>query len=258
MKKEKLEYPLETAKLPLTGSKSLHNYESSNAQIDGLIRFVIMNAISLDQTAEQVDKALSLLVVDPQKKAELTSKKSQRKTSVDGLKKIRQILMELILVRHIENFLSYVSSILFEIFITKPEVMKSSEKIEIDKVLEHRSMDTLVKSIAENKVDSLAYSSFYKLSEYISSKLGLDLCDEEDMNTISKYIEVRNISVHNRCLVNDRYLGRTKDLTYKIGDTRVVTLIDVQVLLPRLQSVAVSFDKNVIEKFQVKKTRWKA
>ena len=66
-------------------------------------------------------------------------------------------------MRHVENFLNYLSSLLNEIFIQRPEILKSSEKIDLEIVLGHSSIEDLVQTIAERKVENLSYKSLIDL-----------------------------------------------------------------------------------------------
>lgn len=130
----------------------------------------------------------------------MEEKWSSRKGPADELKANRQLLIETILVRHIEDFINYLSAVLFEIFTTRPETLKSSDKVEVSKVLEHDSIESLVREIAENKVDSLSYSSFSKMSDFFEERFNIAIASKEDIESIKEFIEIRNIFVHNRWL----------------------------------------------------------
>ena len=61
---------------------------------------------------------------------------------IDELKNNRQVLLEIVLVRHIENYLNFLSGLLFEVFRQRPETLKSSERVELATVLRYESLDT--------------------------------------------------------------------------------------------------------------------
>jgi hypothetical protein len=67
-----------------------------------------------------------------------------------------------------------------------------------------------IRALAERKVDGLSYSSFLDLSQFFEERFHLTLVDDKDAQFVTEAIEVRNISVHNRCIVNRRYRQKTQ------------------------------------------------
>jgi hypothetical protein len=97
----------------------------------------------------------------------------------------------------------------FEVFLYRPEVLKSSEQIDLMTVLSHESMDSLIRAVAERKVDDLSYRSFNDITKYFGQKFHIRLCTELEYIEINEAIAFRNISVHNRCVVNKRFIAQT-------------------------------------------------
>lgn len=185
---------------PKTGTKAAKDFYDSWNDINRLFNFIINLVGRSEHVAKTAHDALLNFEKDPQKKAAMEEKWSSRKGPADELKANRQLLIETILVRHIEDFINYLSAVLFEIFTTRPETLKSSDKVEVSKVLEHDSIESLVREIAENKVDSLSYSSFSKMSDFFEERFNIAIASKEDIESIKEFIEIRNIFVHNRWL----------------------------------------------------------
>src|SRR6056297_490597 len=126
-----------TPPLPKTGTKAAKEFFSSWHDINRLFDFVLALAGRADHVAKTAYTALLETQHDPAKKAEMEASWNNRRGAIDELKANRQLLLETILVRHVENFINYLSAVLFEIFTTRPETLKSSDKVEVAKVLEH-------------------------------------------------------------------------------------------------------------------------
>jgi len=248
--------PLKSESLPKVGSKSLKSFILSWKDINRLFNFILFNTAHIDHTAEIAFKALFYIEDDIEKKKLMEDNWKERKGAVDELKANRQLLLEVILVRHLENYLNYLSSLLFEIFQACPSALKTSEKIEIEKVLEHDSIDSFIKNIAEQKVDSLSYSSLSKVSEYYKTKFGLSIGSESELEMLSKNIEIRNISVHNRCMINKRYIIRTNTDMNEIGKKKELFISDLDLVVPKLLSVSISVDKQARNKMKIKTIRF--
>jgi len=186
----------------------------------------------------------------------MEEKWNSRKGPVDELKANRQLLIETILVRHIENFINYLSAVLFEIFTTRPETLKSSDKVEVSKVLEHDSIESLVREIAEIKVDSLSYSSFSKMSDFFEERFKISLASKEDIQLIHEYIEIRNISVHNRCFINKRFIARTNIEHDNLGKKKELFSDQLDILIPKLAEIVKTTDVLIRRKMKVKGIRF--
>lgn len=126
---------------------------------------------------------------------------------------------EMILCRGVDNFLTYISQLLSLIFITKPETLRSSDKVRIDYVLQHPNMEELIKDLVERRVNDLSYQGMHKLNKHLAEQIGLQLIpDGPKLNKIVRLIECRNIIVHNRGIVNKLFLSRVLNSKEKLGD----------------------------------------
>ena len=79
-----------------------------------------------------------------------------------------------------------------------------------------------MRTLAERKVAGLSYASFADLSGFFFDKFHVTLFDEKDVKTIIEAIEVRNISVHNRCIINQRFVKRTGSAAEQLNKSYAV------------------------------------
>jgi hypothetical protein len=131
--------------------------------------------------------------------------------------------------RNIEAFQHYLSSMLMEVYINRPETMRSSEMIQIEEVLRHGNMTELIYRLAERKINNLSYRGFNEMFSYLKESLGLAISpDQETISTIREAIEVRNIIVHNGCVINSMFLRKTGRQDLSEGDPFPLSLDYVQ------------------------------
>ncbi len=90
------------------------------------------------------------------------------------------LLAELIHCRNVDNFLAYITDLLALIYHHRPEMLKSSEKVEVKFIMQFLSMDDLINALAEKRVQELSYKSFQDLHDYLSSKIGLPLVTTDE------------------------------------------------------------------------------
>lgn len=241
-------------KLPRSGSISFLDFQESFYKINEFLRFVIGMVSHIDYVQRKAHEALLSGDTEEEKKKRL-EEWSKRKSPVDELKKHRQFFMEVILVRHVENYLNFLSSMLKEIFLTKPETLRSSEKVEIEIVLKHDSIDDFVKTIAERKVESLSYSSYSDLAEYFLERFGIELITNTHKSIMIEAIETRNISVHNRCIINTRYISKAGADPTLIGRHKSLGINDIEKLSQIISDSVIQTDKKIRGKFKIKAHR---
>lgn len=172
------------------------------------------------------------------------------------LKQHRQVLLEIILSRHVENYLSYLSSLLFEIFTQRPETLRSSGSIDIETALQHNSINDLVRTIAKKKVENLSYSSFEDLAAYFGERFHLKLVQKEPLATIVEAIEIRNISVHNRCIINERYVSRSGSAATDVGKKKELYINYLDRVVPLLAEEVAKLDESARKRLKLKGTRF--
>lgn len=130
----------------------------------------------------------------------------------ENLRRNETLICEMALCRFVDNYLIYVSDLLALIFSARPETLKSSETVTLEFVLTHRTTPQLIDAIVRKKVDQLSYQGMRELLDFFSNRLKFPLFKEQDdLTKAIILIEVRNIIVHNRGLVNDTFLRRVKN-----------------------------------------------
>ena len=132
------------------------------------------------------------------------------------------LVSEMLLCRIVDNFLIYVTELMTLIFRTKPETLKSSkENVTFEFVLEHVALQDLVDAMVDRRVNELSYRGMRALSEYLGRNLGFDLFpDETKLARAVTLVEMRNLVVHNRGIINKTFLSRVSGTSH-IVDTRL-------------------------------------
>jgi hypothetical protein len=126
--------------------------------------------------------------------------------------------MEMMLVRGTDNFLTYLSELLALVFTSRPETLKSAETVRLEDILKHATMDDLVKRLAERRVERLSYQGMKDLQKDLAEKLNFEIFPSpEPLSRAVRIIEIRNLFVHNRGIVNRTFQARTGDSPLAIG-----------------------------------------
>ena len=160
-------------------------------------------------------------------------------------------MSKLALANSVDSFLVYLREILTEVFLAKPETLKTSAEVRVDWVLEHKSMGELVAAIAAKRIERLTFEGSLALITHFS-KLGVPLTTtDHQLKQLSLLIESRNVIVHNRGFINEIFLRRIPDHPGKVGDAIQLSFDDTSKARWFLNNLVCVFDRRVSKKFNL-------
>jgi hypothetical protein len=127
-------------------------------------------------------------------------------------------LEEMVLVRVVDSFLTYLSELLALIFEARPEMLRSSEQERLDFILQFADIDELRKALAERRVERLSYLGLRDLAKYLEDHMGFTLFrNAQDLDEAALLVELRNLLVHNRGVVSNAAVRRFPTLGPELG-----------------------------------------
>lgn len=173
----------------------------------------------------------------------------------EGIKKLRrhsQEFIEMTFSRLVDNFQTYIVNLVREILKVKPNILHNNHpSISIAQLLEVESKDALISEVIESKVSTLANKGFGNIEEWCLA-CGIPLTvDREIKGRLKEFIAIRNIIVHNRCKVDERYLRVVPNSKYEKGSLRELDVDDLYDALNVFSKIVRQTDKKSIEKFKL-------
>ncbi|RSS64459.1 hypothetical protein [Streptomyces sp. WAC06273] len=165
---------------------------------------------------------------------------------------ITPAVAELGSTRCVENFLCYVSDIITDTLIARPELLKSQEQVTLEDVLQHDSIEGFISWAAENRVAQLSFKGLEEISSYIKKRLSLDLHqDEADWKKLKKGVALRNLIVHRRSVIDQRFIHLTGEKELTRGTVYKTTMRDYVRTAESAMKIVGQFDEKVAEKFSI-------
>jgi hypothetical protein len=198
-------------------------------QLGALSSFIEQTAAAYDEMFEGLAK-LVLRMPNIQNEAGPFTLHALQTAASDGsnkkkeLEEFEQILLQMVYARAVDDFLTYLSELVSLIFKTRPETLRSNEqRIPLERILQYSSMDDLVNALTEERIMALAYQGMAQLSDDLDKRLKFALFETPALASEAVHtVEIRNLVVHNRAIVNNTFLSRLDrasiDTTaYKVG-----------------------------------------
>jgi hypothetical protein len=163
--------------------------------------------------------------------------------------KVTSDLYRNMFVRIMENFETYLADILAEIYIEKPEMLKSKETLTLDEVLRFECRDDLIKYISEKRVNNLQMQGLKAIRKHVAEQHGLNWFTDEDETFLDRAMLTRNVIVHNKSRVNHIYLKKYPDCGHELGHKLKVKAY-AESMVPRILEIASKLDLITAEKFE--------
>lgn len=162
---------------------------------------------------------------------------------------IKQLTIEFVICFCVDNFNNYLADTLRFIFLSRPETLRSSDKIEVSDVLKYSSIEEFTQVLAIKKADELTYGGIEKMKNFMTGTFGMQLdISVEDSQILKEVVATRNVIVHNRGKVNERFLKETRKIL-RVGDPVIVETSDLKKYWDSFARIAETIYLATSEKF---------
>lgn len=239
---------------PETGTSSSLDYFNSISKDLDFFFFIIDTIMISDYIPYHAKMTLDVLdgkATDEEfikSPTELMQKEPGQK--IKKLRKHSQEFIEMIFSRIVDNFQVYLVSLIREILVVKPEILHNKQPtVSIEQILKVDSIDSLLQEIIESKVSELSNRGFGNIEEWCLSRGIPIVVNKMDKMKIVEYIAIRNIIVHNRCIVDEKYVKAAEKSKFNVGDLREIEVDELFNMINIFTTLVKETDNSSIEKF---------
>lgn len=184
-----------------------------------------IHLLAIERDTKQQGEIREILASDRPigERAQLIHSLVQQHGAFSALMTRQGILLEMLLCRAADSYISYLTELLALIFTTRPESLRSDEKVSFNDILQFSEMKDVVAYLAEEKVLKLAYKGMRDLATELGKRPGLTLFnDQADLENAIRIIELRNLLAHNRGVVNRLFKTRLPNYPAAVGDRLIL------------------------------------
>lgn len=169
---------------------------------------------------------------------------------------------EVVVVFSVDNFLCYLSEVVQLAAKKRPEVLKSRSQISVEDALRFSSKRDLVDFIINTKINELSYGGVFAIEEFLESRTKTSFPDDLEIRSRLNFaVELRNIYVHSRGVVNELFVSRLKfqkhGFDFTIGKRFHADFDKLCLLTNSLFETAVHIDNQLAEKFAISRKKYK-
>jgi hypothetical protein len=126
--------------------------------------------------------------------------------SVPTVNQEGKILARILFSSFVDNFETYLSDLLYEIFLAKPATLKSSSTVTIKEVLDCSDLQEFVNYLAKQKIGKLQKGSVKGFISENAQINNLSVIDNLKQNEIEKILQIRHLYSHRNGIVDEKFL----------------------------------------------------
>ncbi len=149
-----------------------------------------------------------------------------------------------------DNFETYLSDLLYEIFLAKPETLKSQQQVTIKEVLDCSDLQEFVKFWANKKIGKLQRGSVKGFIDENTQIKQLGVIDQSTQNEIDKILQIRHLYSHRNGIVDEKFLQYFTG-EFELNSDHRMSICDICNKLCYLADVINKIDIAAIDKFNL-------
>lgn len=161
-----------------------------------------------------------------------------------------KILSRILFSSCVDNFESYLSDILFEIYLAIPETLKSDQTVTVKEVLDCADLQEFISYHAKQKISKLQKGSvkgFITDNKQISN---LKVIDDKNQIIIENILQIRHLYSHRNGIIDDKFLKNVTS-TYLLNTEFQMPINEISDKICYLAEIVDKLDKAAIAQYNL-------
>lgn len=225
-----------------------------------IFNFFLFNVRLATRSDEMRMKAAKALAFDGDEEGQRILSEAQKNPNAnfEYLQRFGEYQSETMVIRSVDNFLSYITEILQTCMKQKRELLHSKEQISIDEIMQFSNIKELNHYIISKKINTLSYGGLNDVNDFLKSRTKISISESQEKFDLLNYtIEIRNLYTHNRGIVNHifqrKISSKIKNKKIKIGDYIHTDLDNIIELTNNMYLIFSELDDSLSKKFKIKR-----
>lgn len=161
-----------------------------------------------------------------------------------------KILTRILYASCADNFETYLSDLLYEIYLSKPDTLKSEQQVTIKEVLECTDIQEFVVYLSKKKLSKLQRGSVKGFLSDNKQIKDLKILNETIQEEIEKILQIRHLYAHRNGIVDEKFLKFFPG-TFNLNDEHNLSISDMIRHLTFLVDCVVLLDNEAINKYDL-------
>jgi len=161
-----------------------------------------------------------------------------------------KILSRILYSSFADNFETYMSDLLYEIFLAKPETLKSEQTVTIKEVLNCTDLQDFIEYWAKQKIGKLQKGSVKGFIEDTPQIKKLSVLENNEIKEIDKLLQIRHLYSHRNGIVDDKFLKFFPNIA-ELNTEFIMSINDIVDKLEYFIEIVERIDNKAIDKYSL-------
>ena len=161
-----------------------------------------------------------------------------------------KILSRILYGSFVDNFETYLSNLIYEIYLAKPETLKSDQSVTVREVLECADLQDFVIYVAKQKISKLQKGSVKGFIKDTKQIRDLNAIDKEEQDYIEKILQIRHLYTHRNGIVDEKFLQHFRE-GYELNIEHKMSVSEMCDKLEYLANIVNKVDLIAIDKYKL-------
>ncbi len=117
-----------------------------------------------------------------------------------------KVLSKILFSSFADNFETYLSDLLYEIYLACPSTLKSKQEVTVEEVLNCSDLHEFVSYVAKQKLGKLQKGSVKGFIQENKQIRDLGILNKQEQNEIEKILQIRHLYSHRNGIVDEKFL----------------------------------------------------
>lgn len=160
------------------------------------------------------------------------------------------VLSRILFTSLVDNFETYLSDILFEIYLAKPETLKSEQMVKVEDVLNCSDIQDFITFWARQKIGKLQKGSVKGFISDNKQIKDLNSMDKSTQDEIERILQIRHLYSHRNGIVDDKFL-KYFPTGFSYGVEHKMSIDEILDKIEYLSNIVNRIDLASIEKYSL-------
>ncbi len=161
-----------------------------------------------------------------------------------------KILSRILYSSFADNFETYMSDLLYEIFLAKPETLKSEQTVTVKEVLNCTDLQDFIEYWAKQKIGKLQKGSVKGFIEDTPQIKKLNVLESTEIKKIDKLLQIRHLYAHRNGIVDDKFLKFFPNIA-EMNSEFIMSINDIAEKLEYFIEIVNKIDNKAIDKYSL-------
>ncbi|WP_417799184.1 helix-turn-helix domain-containing protein [Tenacibaculum sp.] len=161
-----------------------------------------------------------------------------------------KILTRILYSSFADNFETYLSELLYEIFLANPSTLKSKQEVTVEEVLNCSDLQDFIKYCANQKIGKLQKGSVKNFIKDNKQIRDLNVIDRTKEKEIELILQIRHLFTHRNGIIDEKFLKYYRG-QLKLNDEYQIPIDSLCDSLILLSKIVDEIDKSAITKYKL-------